>query len=122
LTVARHVSIDQLRAAAIRPATVSAEYLTAVPDPVDQIDQLLLARDVRTTVAKLSPEHREVIREIYFEDRSVAEVAQRIGVPTGTVKSRTYYALRALKAALAGSRTEHSTGPGLPACRALRVP
>jgi RNA polymerase sigma-70 factor (ECF subfamily) len=120
-TVARHVSIDQLRAAAIRPAMVSDEHLAATPDPVDPIDQLLLARDVRATVAKLSPQHREVIREIYFEDRPAAEVAQRIGVPVGTVKSRTYYALRALKTALAGSRAGYSSGPGLPA-RALRVP
>lgn len=101
-TVARRVSIDQLRAAVVRPVPVSDErHLAAVPDPVDQIDRLLLAREVRAAVMTLSPAHRQVLKEMYFEDRSASEVAVRLGIPAGTVKSRTYYALRALKDALA---------------------
>jgi RNA polymerase sigma-70 factor (ECF subfamily) len=45
----------------------------------------------------LSPQHREVIREIYFADRSVAQASADLGVPEGTIKSRCYYALRALR-------------------------
>ena len=48
-------------------------------------------------LAALSPEHREVLVEIYYRGRSVAEAAETIGVPPGTVKSRTYYALRSLR-------------------------
>jgi RNA polymerase sigma-70 factor (ECF subfamily) len=101
-TVARRVMIDQLRAAAVRPALVSDEQsLTEVSDPDDQMGRLLLVREVRAAVRTLSAAHREVLREIYFEDRTLAEAAARLGIPVGTAKSRTHYALRALKDALA---------------------
>ena len=38
-----------------------------------------------------------MLMEIYYEGRSIAETAHRLGVPLGTVKSRTYHALRALR-------------------------
>jgi RNA polymerase sigma-70 factor (ECF subfamily) len=48
----------------------------------------------------LTPEHRAALIETYYRGRSVAEAARSLGVPEGTVKSRTYYALRNLKTAL----------------------
>ena len=51
-------------------------------------------------LARLTPEHREVVRLVRFEGLSLAEVAQRTGLPLGTVKSRLSYALRALRLAL----------------------
>lgn len=100
-TVARRISIDQLRATAVRPALVSDEWqLEVACDPVDSVDRMLLAAEVRAAMATLSAAHQEVIRQMYFQDRPAAEVAQRLGLPEGTVKSRTYYALRALKDAL----------------------
>jgi RNA polymerase sigma-70 factor, ECF subfamily len=101
-TVARRISIDQLRAASARPRLVNAERsLDIAADPVDHIDQMLLASEVRAALATLSAAHQEMLREMYFEGRPAAQIAERLGVPDGTVKSRTYYALRALKAALA---------------------
>jgi RNA polymerase sigma-70 factor, ECF subfamily len=47
---------------------------------------------------------REVWRLMYVEDRSVAEVAELMGVPEGTVKSRAHRARRLLRAALGGAR------------------
>jgi RNA polymerase sigma-70 factor (ECF subfamily) len=41
-----------------------------------------------------------VLQQLYLEGRSLGEAAERLGVPTGTVKSRSYYALRALRAAI----------------------
>jgi RNA polymerase sigma-70 factor, ECF subfamily len=100
-TVARRISIDQLRATAVRPALVSDErQLDVARDPVDHVDRMLLAGEVRAAMATLSAAHQEVIREMYFQDRPAAEVAERLGLPEGTVKSRTYYALRALKDAM----------------------
>ena len=100
-TVARRVSIDQLRAAAARPMTFNGDrHLAVVPDPVDYFDRMLLGQEVRAALRMLSTSHREVLREIYFEDRPMAQVAKRLAVPEGTVKSRTYYALRALKDSL----------------------
>ncbi|MTD45676.1 hypothetical protein GKE82_15620 [Conexibacter sp. W3-3-2] len=43
------------------------------------------------------PKHREVVELTFDEDLSDAQIADRLGVPVGTVRSRTYYALRALR-------------------------
>ena len=51
-------------------------------------------------MAALSAEHQAVIVETYYLGRSVADAAEALRVPAGTVKSRTFYALRALKLAL----------------------
>ena len=46
---------------------------------------------------RLSPEHRAVIQAMYYEGQSVADAARKLSVPEGTVKSRAYYAVRALR-------------------------
>src|ERR1035437_8462395 len=48
----------------------------------------------------LRPEHRGVLLETFYRGHSVAEAATALGIPAGTVKSRTFYALRALRLAL----------------------
>jgi RNA polymerase sigma-70 factor (ECF subfamily) len=55
---------------------------------------------VADAITQLSSDHRAVLLECYYRGRSVAEAARRLGVPEGTVKSRTHYALRALRLAL----------------------
>ena len=55
---------------------------------------------VAEALTHLSADHRAVLLECYYRGRPVAEAARRLGVPEGTVKSRTHYALRALKLAL----------------------
>ena len=56
--------------------------------------------EIREAVRALSEDHRRTLIETHFRGRSVSEAAAVLGVPAGTVKSRTYYALRALRAAL----------------------
>ena len=68
--------------------------------PTTSTDQLLLSWVVAEALTRLSPEHRAVLLECYYRGRPVAEAAARLGVPEGTVKSRTHYALRALRLAL----------------------
>lgn len=97
--VARHIVIDQARARKSRPAEVTTlPHLISTTD--DGLDRYLLAIDVATAINTLSPAHRDVLREVYYRDRSIAEAAKVLGVPIGTVKSRTYYALQTLKLAL----------------------
>jgi RNA polymerase sigma-70 factor (ECF subfamily) len=98
-TVARNVAVDAHRARRARPVEVGDEALAAVP-AVDEIEQALDSWLVSDALATLSPDHRAVLVETYYRGRSVAEAAAVLGVPPGTVKSRTFYALRALKLAL----------------------
>jgi RNA polymerase sigma-70 factor (ECF subfamily) len=98
-TVARNLVIDELRTKRSRfEFTVAEPPETAHPD--DQSDQLLQSWVVADALTRLSPEHRAVLRECYYRGASVAEAARSLGVPEGTVKSRTHYALRALRLAL----------------------
>lgn len=99
LTVARNIVIDSARARKSRPHEVGEQALAAAA-VADDIDNLLLAQDVSGALAALSVQHREVLVQTYYLGRSVAQAARVLGVPPGTVKSRTYYALRALKLAL----------------------
>jgi RNA polymerase sigma-70 factor, ECF subfamily len=99
-TVAQRVAIDAHRARRARPPEVGDGMLAVVPG-LDQMDALLDRVVVTEALHALSREHRAVIVETYYRGRSVAEAAEVLGVPPGTVKSRCYYALRALKLALA---------------------
>jgi len=88
-TVAQRISIDQLRAAAVRPVLVSdARQLDVTCDPVDHFDRMLLIAEVRAAMATLSAAHREVLREMYLQDRPAAQIAERLDLPEGTVRRR----------------------------------
>ena len=78
--------------------------------------KLLTTWLVADAVTRLSAEHRAVLQETYFNGRSVADAARRLGIPEGTVKSRTHYALRALRLALEemGVVREHDAAPPAP--------
>jgi RNA polymerase sigma-70 factor (ECF subfamily) len=98
-TVARNVAVDAHRARKARPQEVGDEALAVVP-AVDEIEQALDSWLIADAMSALSADHRAVIIETYYRGRSVAEAAAALGVPSGTVKSRTFYALRALRLAL----------------------
>jgi RNA polymerase sigma-70 factor, ECF subfamily len=97
--VARNIAIDRVRARRSRIADAPAEVVEAVAGP-DELDSALLAWQIADALRSLSPDHRRVIVEVYYRGRSVAESAATLGVPQGTVQSRTFYALRALRVAL----------------------
>lgn len=99
-TVARRVAIDASRARQARPAEVGAVDVAGLATADDDIDRMLAAETIRQAMVTLSPQHRRVIIEVYFRGRSASEVAARLGIPEGTVKSRTYHALRSLRAAM----------------------
>ncbi|MFE9401448.1 sigma-70 family RNA polymerase sigma factor [Streptomyces sp. NPDC006530] len=101
-TVARRLAIDARRGRLARPAEVGDEVLLATADSGDHTERCAAALDVRTAVRSLTPEHRAVLMQLYFRGLSVNEAAEVLGVPPGTVKSRSYYALRALARLLPG--------------------
>jgi RNA polymerase sigma-70 factor (ECF subfamily) len=98
-TVARNLVVDQHRARKSRPQEIGAEALAVLPAD-DELERAVESWAVADALAALRPEHRDVLMEVYYRGRSVKEAAQELGIPAGTVKSRTYYALRALKLAL----------------------
>ncbi|WP_078900787.1 sigma-70 family RNA polymerase sigma factor [Streptomyces sp. SBT349] len=97
-TVARRIVIDGWRSAAARAEIFTDELPEqAVPDDTERAVQGWLVADALT---ELSERHRAVLVLCYFQGLSVAEAAARLGIAEGTVKSRTHYALRALRLAL----------------------
>ena len=96
-TIARRVAADLLR----RPSSRAF-----APEPEDaaafdaRADEILLAVTVRDAMMSLSPAHREVLELIYDEDLKLGEIACKLDVPLGTVKTRAFYALRAMRVAL----------------------
>src|SRR5580692_952063 len=97
--VARNLAVDSYRARRARPHEVGEAALELIPAP-DEAERALESWAVADAVKALRPDHRRVLLETYYRGKSVAEAAAALGVPPGTVKSRTFYALRALKLAL----------------------
>ncbi len=98
-TTARNVLIDQWRAQSRRAELVHDDTtVNAAPtedDVTKSLERILINESLRT----LSTEHRDVIKALYFDDLSVTEAAARLDVAVGTIKSRSYYAVRALRVA-----------------------
>jgi RNA polymerase sigma-70 factor, ECF subfamily len=116
-TVARHISIDMWRVRSRAEEALGDEHID-MPDPTEHMDQVITAVDVREALSTLIPEHRQVIVEMYLRDRSVAQVAELLRIPEGTVKSRAYYGLRRLRQVLAASAGDARPAPAAPAHRA----
>ena len=79
---------------------------TVEDDPVDDVLAAIdLPRDrrlVRRALTELPVEQRNVIRAMYFDGLSQSQIAERTGLPLGTVKSRTLLGMRRLRASLEG--------------------
>ena len=87
-TAARRFEID----ARVGAVDAAASERFEETDPID-------ARRLHDALATLPPEQREVVELAYFGDRTQSEIARELGLPLGTVKSRTAQGLRKLSAA-----------------------
>jgi RNA polymerase sigma-70 factor, ECF subfamily len=85
----------------VLPAVVAADRRQAADPAEAAVSRAAIDDAVGVLGPKGSPD-REVWRLMYVEDRPVAEVAELMGVPEGTVKSRAHRARRLLRAALRG--------------------
>ena len=61
---------------------------------------------VQHCLARLSPNHREVLDLVYYHDKTVDETAEIIGIPLGTVKTRMFFARNKMRALLAMAGVE----------------
>lgn len=91
------------RRKATRPLPVDAPRLSVITPEADLTRQQTHHR-VHAAVAKLPESQREAVALFYLEELSVADVAERLGVPIGTVKSRLSAARDVLRRALKGDR------------------
>src|SRR6201996_3230618 len=96
--ILRNVVIDLGRARAARPR-VAGENAGVEPS-VEPLEQALVAWQVEEAMRRIGEDHRRVLLETHFRARPYAEVAEELGVPEGTIKSRVYYGLKALRVAL----------------------
>jgi len=101
LTVVRNLVTDKARARASRPREV-AEPPVDVAVSRDHAEGVVNSMVVGAALGRLSAEHRDVLEQIYLLGGTASEAAQALGIPLGTVKSRCYHALRALRGLLPG--------------------
>ncbi len=102
--IARRAAIDLHRRAAVRPrlsAFEGGESRAEEGEPSEPsesgVDRLVLGLAVREALDALSEEHRETLELHYREDLTQRQIAERLEVPLGTVKTRTFYGLKALR-------------------------
>ena len=109
LGTVHHRAVDAVRReqAQRRRAEQAASLGPALED--DPVDDVLAAIDlprdrrlVRRALTELPVEQRNVIRAMYFDGLSQSQIAERTGLPLGTVKSRTLLGMRRLRASLEG--------------------
>ncbi len=99
--IARNLVIDAVRARNSRPAAAaSPENPKEAEATEDPSEEALRGMIVSEALESLSEDHRFVINEVYYRDRKYSEVAEEIGVPPVTLRSRMYYALKSLRLVL----------------------
>lgn len=102
--IARNAVIDEARRVAVRPwrRSLTGEPADIVGGPVvgaaDQsvVDSWLVEEGLR----RIRAEHREAIVQTYLRGRPYGEVAAELGIPVGTLRSRVFYGLKALRLAM----------------------
>jgi len=98
-SIARNTTTDMLRARRVRPGLSSSGEASDSAAP-EGIDDVIAGWMVEEALRRIRPDHRVAIVETYVRGRSYAEVAEELGVPEGTLRSRSFYGLKALRLAL----------------------
>lgn len=100
-SICRNVVIDLARKRNVRPlqATEAQQQIDVAEDD-DALDRSLTAFQFEEALRRLTEDHRYVLMETYYKARPASEVAAELSLPVGTVRSRQFYALRALRLAM----------------------
>ncbi|MCU1521294.1 MAG: sigma-70 family polymerase sigma factor, partial [Arthrobacter sp.] len=69
-------------------------------DPAERVDELLNRVLIEEALLRLSAEHRDVLVALHYRRYTVQETSEKLNIPSGTVKSRAFYAVRALRTVL----------------------
>lgn len=108
LGIARFKALSVLRKQPDK--TLDEEMAATIADPSDDPEVVVQKKDkseiLRRCLSALSPEHREIIDLVYYHEKSVEEVAEIVGIPENTVKTRMFYARKKLAELLAAAGVE----------------
>jgi RNA polymerase sigma-70 factor (ECF subfamily) len=98
MSIARHKALSARRGRAEEELTeeIEAAIVDTAHDPEAALQEKNRGELVRQAVIHLSSEHREIIDLVYYHEKSIAECAEIIGIPTATVKTRMFYARKKL--------------------------
>ncbi|MCO8275554.1 sigma-70 family RNA polymerase sigma factor [Actinoplanes sp. TRM 88003] len=99
-TVARRLAIDAYRKRQSRPVEVSLVDTEPAGSGSEAAEAVIAKLTLHHAIGDLSAAHRSVLMELYIDGRSLDDVASRLGIPVGTVKSRAHYAMQSLRNAL----------------------
>ncbi len=97
--IGRSIAADLRKRPSSRPLMPMEE--SQVPPQPDSADRIVEALMVRDALETLTEAHREVLMLVHGEGLTQSQIAERLGLPLGTVKTRMFHGLRALRAALA---------------------
>jgi RNA polymerase sigma factor (sigma-70 family) len=106
MTMTHHKAVDMVRREERRrtePLDVNMDDSATAVSVEEQAWRGVARENVRAALARLPDPHREVIELAYFAGYSQSELAARLALPIGTVKSRTFAAMRALRDTLAAA-------------------
>ena len=98
--IVRNTAVDHHRSSQRHLRLVDGREVPEIPEDDAGIQRVAEASVIAEALAVLPEHHRSVIIESFFAGRTSTQIAQRLGIPPGTVKSRLYYGLRTLRAAL----------------------
>ena len=96
-TAAYRIFIDEYRSRLARPVTLTGQDIATPGAVADDAERLAWSLTLATALSELSEPQREAIVYVYYLHRTIDETASMLGISPGTVKSRLYYGLRALR-------------------------
>jgi RNA polymerase sigma-70 factor, ECF subfamily len=97
LTIARSRAIDHLRRRVPEPAGAADDLPAAGEHAIDEVDALVERYRVAALLSALHPEEARILRMRFYDDLSQTQIAERTGIPLGTVKMRMARALASIR-------------------------
>ena len=100
--IAHHKAVDALRKVTSQqrggmPLEDIVETAESSVNPLEDMQQKRMALLTNQALTTLSPDHREILHMAFYEELSYPEIAESLGIPVNTVKTRVYYAKQQLK-------------------------
>jgi RNA polymerase sigma-70 factor, ECF subfamily len=110
LSIARFKALSSLRRRG--DAQLDQATATAIPDGADDPEVTVRKKErgeiLRDCLARLSPDHREIVDLVYYQGMAISEVAAIVGIPENTVKTRMFHARKQLSLLLAAAGVDRS--------------